>query len=117
MGQVRGPWKVLLLGIITLGIYTLVWQYSTFKEMKEYSGQGIGGGLAIVLAIFTLGIPNLFLMPAEIGNLYASEGQTKPVSGPTGFWCLLPYIGGLVWLWKVTGRLNDFWVAHGAQAA
>ena len=53
-------------------------------------------------------------MPSEIGNLYAAEGRTKPVAGATGFWVLLPLVGGFVWLWKVQGHLNQYWVSHGA---
>jgi hypothetical protein len=113
LGKIRSPWIVLLLSIVTLGIYSLYWQYSMFKEMKEYSGQGIGGVLGLVLAIL-LSIVNIFVMPSEIGNLYAAEGKPKPVQGITGFWILLPLIGGFVWLFKVQGHLNKFWGAHGA---
>jgi len=116
VGKIRSPWAVLGLGIITLGIYSIFWQYAIFKEMKDYSGTGIGGGLGLVFAIF-LGIANVFLMPSEVGNLYAAEGQTKPVTGVTGLWALLPIVGGLVWLWKVQGHLNQYWLSHGATKA
>ena len=115
-GKFRGPWVVIGLSIITLGIYALYWQYATFKEMKEYAGKGIGGGLGLLFAIL-LGIINVFMMPAEVGDLYATEGQAPPVSGMTGFWILLPFIGGFVWIIKTQGRLNDFWESHGATAA
>ncbi len=36
---------------------------------------------------------NLFLLPAEIGNMYAEEGLEKPVTGVTGFWFLIPLVG------------------------
>jgi len=115
-GKIRSPWVVLGLGSITLGIYSIFWQYAIFKEMKDYSGTGIGGGLGLVFAIF-LGIVNVFLMPSEVGNLYAAEGQTKPVTGVTGFWVLLPIIGGFVWLWKVQGYLNQYWLSQGGTKA
>ncbi len=104
---------MILLSIITLGIYSLVWQYQTFKEMKDYSGQGLGGGLALVLAI-VFGIINVFAMPAEVGNLYAMEGAEKPVSAGTGAWIFLPLIGGFIWLAKTQGALNAYWRSHGA---
>ena len=116
LGKIRSPWIVLLLSIVTLGIYSLYWQYAMFKEMKEYSGQGLGGVLGLVLAIL-LSIVNIFVMPSEIGNLYAAEGKPKPVQGTTGFWILLPLIGGFIWLFKVQGHLNKFWAAHGALSA
>ncbi len=116
LGKIRSPWIVILLSIVTLGIYGLYWQYAMFKEMKEYSGQGIGGVLGLVLAIL-LSIVNIFVMPSEVGNLYAAEGQARSrYRATTGFWILLPLIGGFIWLFKVQGHLNKFWAAHGALA-
>jgi hypothetical protein len=113
VGKPRSPLAVLLLSIITVGIYGLYWHYKTFQEMKDYSGEGIGGVLGLILGLFC-GIVVIFLLPAEVGNLYTKEGQPAPVSAMTGFWVLLPLLGGLIWLWKVQGRLNDFWTSHGA---
>ena len=110
VGKVRSPWAVIGLSIITLGIYGLYWQYATFQEMKDHSNQGIGGVLGLVIGIF-VGFVNLFLMPSEVGNLYAARGQEKRVSGATGCGIFLPIIGGFIWLFKVQGRLNDYWEA------
>ena len=115
VGETRGAGVVILLSIVTLGIYSLVWQYKTFKEMKDYSGRGLGGGVALLLAI-VFAVVNVFAMPAEVGNLYAAEGQEKPVSGATGCWVLLPLVGGIIWLVKTQGALNRFWQSHGAAA-
>jgi hypothetical protein len=107
---------VILLSIVTLGIYGLYWQYSTYKEMKDHTGQGIGGGVGLLLAIL-LGIVNIFLMPSEVGNMYAAEGQVKPISGASGFWVFLPIVGSFVWTFKVQGNLNRYWTAHGGIPA
>jgi hypothetical protein len=115
-GKIRNPWAVIGLSIITLGIYGLYWQYATFKEMKGYSGQGIGGPVGLVIAII-FGVINVFLMPAEVGAMYAADGQEKPVSGPTGLWILLPIVGAFIWLFKTQGALNRFWSAHGTAPA
>lgn len=113
VGKPRGAGAVILLGIVTLGIYSLVWQYKTFKEMKDFSGRGMGGGMALLLAIL-FAVVNVFAMPAEVGNLYALEGREKPVSGATGLWILLPLVGGIIWLVKTQGALNRYWRSHGA---
>jgi hypothetical protein len=113
VGKVRSPLTVILLSLVTLGIYSLYWQYASFKEIKEYSGEGIGGGLGLLFAIL-LGIVNVFLLPHEIGNLYVREGKEAPVSALTGFWVLIPIVGGIIWIVKTQSRLNDFWEAHGA---
>jgi hypothetical protein len=114
LGQVRSPIAVILLSIITLGIYALYWEYSSFKELKGYSGEGIGGGLGLLFAIL-LGIVNAFMLPLEVSRLYSRDGQPEPVTALTGFWVFLPLVGGIIWVVKSQGRLNDFWLAHGAS--
>jgi hypothetical protein len=115
VGKLRQPWGVALLSIVTLGIYGLYWQYATFKEMNDYSGQGVGGVIGLLLALL-LGIVNIFLLPAEAGNLYMREGKERPVCAVTGFWIFLPIVGWFVWIIKAQGALNRFWIAHGASA-
>jgi Domain of unknown function (DUF4234) len=114
VGTLRKPLTVLLLIIITCGIYGLYWYYKTFEEMKDYSGEGLGGAVGLLLSIFC-GIITIFVLPAEVGNLYERDGKEKPISGMTGFWQLLPLVGGIVWLFKIQGRLNDLWESKGAS--
>jgi len=113
VGELRSPLTVLLLGLITCGIYFLFWYYKSFEEMKDYSGEGLGGLVGLLLSIFC-GIITMFVMPAEVGNLFEGDGKDKPISGMTGFWNLLPIIGTIVWVFKVQGHLNDFWESKGA---
>jgi hypothetical protein len=115
LGKPRRPWVVAVLTIVTLGIYGLYWHYASFQEMKDYSGQGVGGVAGLLLAIF-ISIVNIFLLPAEIGNLYFREARARPVSAVTGFWIFLPIVGWFVWVIKCQRRLNEFWIAHGATA-
>jgi len=115
IGSVRSPLAVILLSIITLGIYALYWEYASFKEIKAYAGEGIGGGIGLLFAIL-LGIVNAFLLPHEVGRLYAREGRAGPVTALTGFWVILPIVGGIIWVFKTQGRLNDYWLAHGGTA-
>lgn len=113
VGELRSPLVVLLLGLITCGIYFLFWYYKSFDEMKDYSGEGLGGLVGLLLSIFC-GIITMFVMPAEVGNLYERDGKEKPISAMTGLWNLVPIIGSIVWVFKVQGRLNDFWESKGA---
>jgi uncharacterized protein YqhQ len=84
--------------------------------MKAYADVGIGGGLGLLFAIL-LGIVNIFLLPAEIGALYAREGREKTISGLTGFWVLIPFVGWIIWVVKAQGHLNRYWESHGAVPA
>jgi drug/metabolite transporter (DMT)-like permease len=114
LGKPRGWVVVFFLSLITLGIYFLVWTYKTFQEMKDYSGNGIGGLVGLILAIF-IGFVNPFIMSSEVGHLYGAEGrEPPPVTGVTGLWILLPIVGSFIWLAKTQNALSAFWEAHGA---
>src|SRR6188768_2508908 len=115
LGQPRGVAFVIIISIITLGIYFLYWHYKTGEELKRYSGEGLGGVLWLVIAI-VVGIVMIFVAPSEVGNLYARDGREKPVTGKTGFWMFLPLVGYFVWTIKVQGALNRFWESKGASA-
>ena len=114
LGKPRGWVVVFLLSLVTLGIYFLVWTYKTFKEMKDYSGNGIGGVVGVILAL-VIGVVNPFIMSSEVGHLYGAEGQEPPpVTGVTGLWILLPIVGHFIWLAKTQNALSAFWEGHGA---
>jgi hypothetical protein len=108
VGKVRSPLAVILLSIVTVGIYGLYWFYKTFQELKDHTKKGVGGGVGLILAIF-LGVVDWFLLPHEVGRTYENEGQQAPVRALTGLWNLLPLIGSIIWLVKVQGALNRYW--------
>lgn len=117
IGKTRNPLVVLILGIVTLGIYMIIWYYCIFEELKNWRGQGWSGVLYLILLILfcfpLIVIP--WLIPAYVGRMYQEDGKEKPINGLTGFWVFLPLVGGIVWLWKVQGSLNTFWRSKGAQ--
>ena len=118
IGQVRSTGTCILLSIVTLGFYTWYWYYSTHEEMKRHTGTGIGGVVALILAIF-VGIVMPFLTSNEVGDLYQRRGQPKPVTAMTGLWFLLLgwffLVGAIVWFVKTNGALNAYWRSVGAQ--
>jgi len=115
VGKPRRVLYIILLSIITFGIYGLVWIYKTFEEMKQYSGKGVGGWVGLILDL-VIGFVVPFLMSSEVGKLYDADGKESPVSGWTGCWVFLPLVGGIVWLCKTQWALNSFWESKGAPA-
>jgi hypothetical protein len=115
LGKPRGVLFVILLSIFTLGIYHLYWVFKVFEELKQHTGNGIGGVLGLVIAL-VIGVVNFFVLPSEIGNLYRGDGQTAPMSGWAGLWILLPIVGWFVWVVKVQRALNHYWESKGATA-
>jgi len=117
IGKTRNPVVVLILGIITLGIYMIIWYYCIFEELRNWRGQGWSGALYLILLLLLcfplIVIP--WLIPAYVGRMYQEDGKEKPITGLSGFWVFLPLIGGIVWLCKVQGALNKFWRSKGAQ--
>lgn len=117
IGKVRSTGVCMLLMVVTLGIYALVWYYQTHDEMKRHAGQGLGGGIALLLAWF-VGIAMPFITSAEVGALYERRGQAKPVSGTTGLWSfpgVFLLVGPLIWFIKTNGALNAYWRSLGAR--
>jgi hypothetical protein len=118
LGQERGVLFVILISLITIGIYYLYWVYKTQEEVKEHSGQGIGGVLGLVIAL-VVGFITPFVIPSEIGKMYEQDGQQSPVNGWTGLWAtlgILILIGPFVWFVKVQRALNRYWSSKQEQA-
>lgn len=116
IGQVRGTGLTILLYIVTLGIYGWFWYYKVHDEMKRHSGEGLGGGIALVLAIF-VGIAMPYVTANEVGSLYKRAGRAAPVSAATGLWSfpgIFILVGPIIWFVKTNGALNDYWRSLGA---
>jgi drug/metabolite transporter superfamily protein YnfA len=118
LGQPRGIGFGILLFIITLGIYSLYWAYKTQEEMKQHTGDGLGGIVGLVVWILLQAV-TAFTIPSEVGKMYAQDGREKPMTGWTGLW-LFPggilIIPAIVWFVKVQGALNTYWESKGAVA-
>jgi len=118
LGQPRGIGFGILLFIITFGIYGLYWVYKTQEEMKQHTGDGLGGVLGLVVWILISPV-SAFVIPSEVGNMYKRAGKEPPVTGWTGLW-LFPFgfliVTAIVWFVKTQGALNRYWEAAAGSA-
>jgi hypothetical protein len=110
IGKQRPIGKQIVLGIVTFGIYGVYWIYVNHEEIKQHSGDGIGGALGAVIYVFA-GIVNLFLLPIEIQRMYERDGRESPVGAATAAWILLFLIP---WYVKCQNALNEYWASKGA---
>jgi hypothetical protein len=114
VGKARSPGLAILWVFLTLGIYQIIWGYSTFEELRNYRGQGWSGTLYLIFTFLfpfpLIAVP--WLLPAYVGRMYAEEGRPSPITGLAGFWTFLPFIGAFIWFFKVQGHLNAFWNEH-----
>jgi hypothetical protein len=113
IGKPRSIGLVILLTIVTLGIWMIVWSYQNGEEIKKYTNTGIGGvGYAVIT--FFINPVTMFLMAGEVEQMYRAKGQEPPITTIWGLWFLLPLIGHIIWYVKIQNAINDFWVQEGA---
>ena len=118
LGENRSAGNVFLLGIITLGIYTLVWFYRINKEMKLHTDWEDDPGKAI-LALF-IPIANLvsfYRTAKRVRRMQELCGDSGELLNPgSTFACLfIPLIGGIIYISNVQGALNRHWNVHRAE--
>jgi hypothetical protein len=113
LGRPRGIGFGILFFIITLGLYGWYWAFKTQEELKQRTGEGLGGVIGLVIWI-VINPVSAFVIPSEIGKMYANDGKQRPMTGWTGLW-LFPggilLIPAIVWFVKVQGALSRYWEA------
>jgi hypothetical protein len=112
LGKRRSAGLVLLLSIVTCGIWIFVWSYQNGDELNRWSGKGLGGGLYLVITIFVSPV-TMFLLAGEVEQLYRDDGQEPPITTLWGLWFLLPLIGNIIWYLRIQDAINVYWTAHG----
>jgi hypothetical protein len=117
LGEVwYNPTTNILLAIVTCGIWSILWSYRTHDDLQKHNGDGIGGGIAVIIAIFAAFVI-MFTVPMELEKTYQRRGWQSPETAMLGLWFLLPIIGNLIWYLKIQRALNAYWQAMGSQPA
>jgi hypothetical protein len=116
-GQVRSTGLQMLLFVVTFGIWGYVYFFQTHEEMKRHSGEGVGGVVALLVALL-LWMASPFLLSHEVGRLYERSGRGRPVSALTGLWFfpgIFLLVGPLIWFVLTNRALSDYWRSLGAR--
>ena len=112
LGEERGVGFAIVMSIVTIGIYFIYWIYKSYSEVKRHRGEGMGGLVGFLSCFIFLGY---FKLPQYVGRMYRAEGnENPPVSGVSGLWVFVPYVGTFIWIAKIQGALNEYWKAKGA---
>jgi hypothetical protein len=116
VGHPRSIGLGIVLFVITFGFYGWWWAYKTQEELRQHTGEGLGGVLGLVVWILISPV-SAFVIPYEVGRMYERDGQTPQVRGWTGLW-LFPFgiliVPAIVWFVKIQGALNQYWEAKAA---
>jgi uncharacterized protein DUF4234 len=119
LGRERGIGFGILLFIVTFGLYSWYWVFKTQEEMRQHTGDGLGGVLGLVIWILISAV-SAFVIPSEVGKMYKSDGRRPPFTGWTGLW-LFPggalIVPAIVWFVKIQGALNRYWQGQISVAA
>jgi len=116
LGKGRSKGLVILLTIVTFGIWMLVWSYQNGEELKAYRKDGIGGVLYLILTLIFYPV-TMFMMADEVSKMYIDDGDPAPITALWGLWFLLPIIGMFVWYIHMQNCINDYWESHGGMPA
>ncbi len=111
----RSPVAVLLLSLVTCGIYSLYLIYQISKEVREFRGDNsIDPGLELLLSLITCGIYQLYWY-YKYGKFVYDMEQRVGVTGVTDMsviLLLLPIFGfGVVSMLLLQTELNRVWDA------
>lgn len=117
VGKTRNPVVVILLSIVTCGIYGLYWVYSCASDINGVTGQQrISPGL-FILSMFIPYLPLYFAYKTD-QNL-VEIGRTENVAYESKFvlWLILFLvgIGYLVFFYQTQEMLNSIWRARGSN--
>lgn len=116
LGKPRSAGLVVLLTIVTFGIWAIVWSYQNGEEVKQHTNTGLGGVAYLLVTVFVAPV-TMFLLANEVEQMYRRDGREPPITTLWGLWFLLPLIGNLIWYLRIQSALNDYWTAHGSHVS
>lgn len=117
VGTTRNPVTVIILSIVTCGIYGLFWLYTTSTDLNNVlEEERINPVLMIVLSFVTCGIAMLYWM-YQIDKAVADVCAKNSVQYSSNFiiWLILYFVSGvgtIVAEYQVQTAMNSVWEAR-----
>ena len=117
-GDVRDPIKVMVLGMVTCGLYSVFWLYAICREINEALGrEEFSFFKEIALSVVTCGIWSFYFVwrlsnaTAEVQQRFGLQPKQQPAL-LFAFWILVSPLG----VYLTQDNLNNAW-KHGAPGA
>ncbi|MCL2386078.1 MAG: DUF4234 domain-containing protein [Defluviitaleaceae bacterium] len=112
IGVQRSGIEVLLLTIVTCGIYGIYWYYTVIQDINSAAGEERVSVVMLVLGIFCF--PVYWVMLYQIDSNLARLARENGTHYKENFilWLLLSFVagvGGIVAMFQICGGLNDLW--------
>lgn len=112
IGETRNAGVVILLGIITLGVYIVIWYHKINKEIKEHhpDQKFSPGWAALALFVPIANLVSMYNTADRIRRMQKADGSHDLISpGAALVWAILFGIGYII---VVQGALNNHWYDH-----
>ncbi len=113
-GTTRSPGVVVLLSIITCGIYAIYWFYCTMQDVNGILGREKIPMWVFLVSIFVPPVWLYFLYLTEEGMAEFCAMRSRNYEKKFIIWLILTLvcgIGELVAMVQIQGQLNEFWAS------
>lgn len=115
IGEIRSPVTVLLLSLVTCGIYGIIWFYKVSQEINDYTRSELTSPTFAIVGIFCFVFTyiNAYKIDEALYLIDSTEGR-RPEKRFL-LWILLSFlagIGALMMIYQVQESLNRIWQAN-----
>lgn len=116
VGKIRNPVAVILLPLVTCGIYSIIWVNKISKEINAYYGQELTKPSYPFLGLlcFPFWYVAFYKIDEALAKVFARENKPYEQSGTLWVILLLLFVGWFIVPYKIQTYLNELW--EGNQA-
>jgi hypothetical protein len=113
IGVRRNGLTVVLLGVVTCGVYLFYWYYQAMEDINRASGEErINSAMLLILSIFCSPVLWVVLYKVDEGLSRISNEEDVHYNSNFILWLLLTFVcgvGGLVAMFQITKAFNNIW--------
>ncbi|MCL2755353.1 MAG: DUF4234 domain-containing protein [Oscillospiraceae bacterium] len=110
VGKTESPVTLIILSIVTCGIYFIIWSFRVTKEINDAAGRELVPGWAPIAGIFIVFV-EMFFMDKAMQEFMPMKG--KSWDSKFVLWLLLSFVGvgAIMYLYQMQTALNEAWAS------